>query len=206
MAVTRLFFRTQFRKSFSNRRKIKQRIVAEAVRPSQCVEDNSFGSSAKCSQSLTVARCRQHANKSARALSGWNPLQVAQNASVVGFVIGIRVSLVRLFIVQIRSRVSRRVYSGCSMQSVNLKAGVVGDHDLSGSVATISFGLFSRIRLEGQAVFDHGRQGSEVWDSGNLNSMLQSRSRKIAQLARIRGRNKDLSHHAFEPFVICSVN
>src|ERR1700693_6215915 len=100
VAVLRLFFRAQLCKCFLDLREIKQRIVTEAVCAARSVEDYSLGRAAKRSQSLAVAGRGQHANKSSGAFARRNALQFPQNARVVGMVIGVRVRLVRLFVLQ----------------------------------------------------------------------------------------------------------
>ena len=99
MTVLGFFLRCQFREGFFNLRKIKQRIVAEAVRTARRIENHTFRRAAKGRQCFSIARHRQHSNKSSSPLGGRNAPQLAKYTGVVGLVIGVGVRFVR-FLVQ----------------------------------------------------------------------------------------------------------
>src|ERR1700687_1955860 len=90
--------------------------------------------------------------------------------------------------------IARGVNARSAVQRIHLQTGVVGHDDLSRRVAAIFFRLLARVRFEGEAVFDHGRQGSEVWNAGNFDSVRCGRSGKVSQLSGIRCRNQNSSH------------
>ena len=142
-----LLFRGQFRERLGDLRKIKQWIVAEAIGTPRSVEDNSFCRTAKRSQRLSIARCGQDTDESARALSRWNVLQFAQHPRVVGLVIGIFISLLGTV-----SGVTGRVYARRSLESVNLQTRVVSDNSFSRNTFAIRFGLLARIGFEGKTI------------------------------------------------------
>src|SRR5215472_9983299 len=54
--------------------------------------------------------------------------------------------------------------------------------------------LLARVLFEARAVFDHRRQGSEVRDFRDPDSVCTRRSREIAQLSGVRRGNQDSSH------------
>src|SRR5437016_7158692 len=87
MAELRLLFRAQLGKGFSNLRKIKQRIVAEAVGAAWFVEDNAFGCTAEDSKRFSIASGRDDANEASGAPIGWNALQFADQTGIVGLII-----------------------------------------------------------------------------------------------------------------------
>src|SRR2546422_1645961 len=87
MAELRLLFRAQLGKGFSNLRKIKQRIVAEAVGAAWFVEDNAFGCTAEDSKRFSIASGGDDANEASGALIGWNAFQFANQTGIVGLII-----------------------------------------------------------------------------------------------------------------------
>src|SRR5208282_3050585 len=89
MAVARLFFRAQFSESLLNPRKIKQRIVAEAVRAPRRIQNRSLSRAAKCRQRLAIASHREHAHESSRASLRWSISKFSQDARVVRLIVGI---------------------------------------------------------------------------------------------------------------------
>src|SRR5580658_6547606 len=96
VTVLRLFLGSQLGKCFLNVRKIKQGIVAEAIRAARSVEDDSFRRAAECRQRLAVASSREYADKPASAIRLRNVLQLAKNPRVIGLVVSVRVGLGRL--------------------------------------------------------------------------------------------------------------
>src|SRR5580700_8938620 len=167
------------------------------MRPARSVEDDSLRRPAKCRQRFATPRRGEHAYKSSRSLRGRNIAQLAQHARVVGLVVGIRVSLVRLLILQIRRSVARRVYPRSTVQSVNLQTRIVCDDNFPGSISAVCLRLLACIVLEGKTIFHDGGQGREVGNARYFNVVPQGRSSEIAQLARIGGRDQD-STHCFE--------
>ena len=66
MTVLRLLFRSQFGKSFLDRGKIEQAVVAEPVRSSRDIQKNAFGFTAKYRQCVAVAGRGNDAYKTSR--------------------------------------------------------------------------------------------------------------------------------------------
>src|ERR1700685_1708369 len=89
MAELGLFFGSQFGEGSLNLRKVKERIVAESVGSSRASQDGAFDLSAKGLSGLAVAGGGEDAYEAGAALVGWNIFQFAQQAGVVGFVVGI---------------------------------------------------------------------------------------------------------------------
>src|SRR5215469_15922196 len=96
MAVARLLFRAELGKGLSYVRKIKQRIVAKSIRASKLLLNDAFGSAFKQGESSPVTRGDDPADKSSRALTCRNALDLANELSVVGFVVGIGLRKMRL--------------------------------------------------------------------------------------------------------------
>ncbi len=168
MAVLGFLFRSQLGKCFFNLRKIKERIITEAIHPAWSVEDHPISSAAKQGQRFSITRDRQHTDKSSSTLSKWDILQFVQNARIVGSVIGVRIGLVGLLILQGGSRVASGVHAGSAVQRVDLQAGVVGDNDFSRNVSAVGLGLLSSIGLESKTILNNGGQGSEVRNAGDF--------------------------------------
>ena len=87
MAELRLLFRAQLGKGFSNLRKIKQRIVAEAIGAAWSIEDDALGSTAEDRKRFSIASGGDDANEASGALIGGNPFQFANQTGIVGLVI-----------------------------------------------------------------------------------------------------------------------
>ncbi len=115
---------------------------------------------------FAVTRCGEDADESSRTMGRRNVLQFPQQARVVGIVGGVGAGFGGLV-----GGVASRVYAGRSLQSVHLQAGIVGDHDFSRNVATISLRFLARVGFEGQSIFDDGGQGRELRNAGDLNSV-----------------------------------
>src|SRR5580692_3583654 len=81
------------------------------------------------------------------------------------------------------------------MQRVNLQARVVGYDNLPPSIPAIHLRLFARVGLERQAILDHGGQGREARDAGDLDPVMLRSAGEVAQLARIRSCDENLSHY-----------
>src|ERR1700722_4978990 len=111
VTVAGFFFGAQFGKRLLNLRKTKQRIVTKPVTPTRSVKNNAFGNPAKCSQRLSVPRRSQHAHEPACAFVGSNILQFAQHTRIIGIVVGVSASFVRLGSQQFGCRISCRVHA-----------------------------------------------------------------------------------------------
>src|SRR5437588_12879405 len=96
MAVSGFFFGGKFGECFFDLRKIKNRIVAEAIRASRSIKNNSFCFPTKSSKRFSVARRGQNANKSPRPFVGRDLLHFAEYPRVVSRIIGILVRFVEL--------------------------------------------------------------------------------------------------------------
>src|ERR1700730_9176113 len=68
VAVLRFFFGAEFGESLANLRKVKQRIVAEAIASARRIENYSFRLPAKGSQRFSVASGSEHAYESSGTL------------------------------------------------------------------------------------------------------------------------------------------
>src|SRR5438093_1047579 len=91
MAELRLLFRAQLGKGFSNLRKIKQRIVAEAIGAAWSIEDDALGCTAEDRKRFSIASGGDDANEASGALIGWNINSIARRrASEVAKLAGIR--------------------------------------------------------------------------------------------------------------------
>src|SRR5208282_351275 len=108
-------------------------------------------------------------------------------------------SLVRLFILQLRRGVARRVHSRRSMQGIDLQTGIVRHHNFSRNIAAVSLRLLASVSLKRESVLNHGGQGSEIWDAANLNSMPRSRAGKVPQLAGVGSCNQNAPHKLVAP-------
>src|SRR5437763_918000 len=84
MAELRLLFRAQLGKGFSNLRKIKQRIVAEAIGAAWSIEDDALGCTAEDRKRFSIASGGDDANEASGALIGWNAVQFANQTGIAG--------------------------------------------------------------------------------------------------------------------------
>src|SRR5437879_13516819 len=84
MAELRLLFRAQLGKGFSNLRKIKQRIVAEAIRAAWSIEDDALGCTAEDRKRFSIARGGDDANEACGAMIGGNAFQFGQQTGIGG--------------------------------------------------------------------------------------------------------------------------
>src|SRR5206468_1980709 len=86
-AELRLLFRAQLGKGFSNLRKIKQRIVAEAIGAAWSIEDDALGCTAEARKRFSIASAGDDANEASGALIGWNAFPFANQTGIVGLII-----------------------------------------------------------------------------------------------------------------------
>src|SRR2546427_8536274 len=87
MAELRLLLRAQLGKVFSNVRKIKQRIVAEATGAAWSIEDDALGCTAEDRKRFFIASGGDDANEASGALIGWNAFHLANQTGIVGLII-----------------------------------------------------------------------------------------------------------------------
>src|ERR1700690_2840698 len=83
MAVFSFFFGAQLGKGLADLRKIKERIVAEAVRTTRGMKNDAFRFSVEGLQSVTVAGSGDHADKPPGTVFVGNIVQFAQQPCVV---------------------------------------------------------------------------------------------------------------------------
>jgi len=86
MAVARLLFCGEFGEGLADLRKIKKRIVAKTVGAPRRTQNETFGLAVESCQSVSVARNRDHADKTADAVLVGNVVEFAQQTRIVGFV------------------------------------------------------------------------------------------------------------------------
>src|SRR5579864_1576620 len=189
VAVARLLFGAQFGKRLFDLRKIKQRIVSKSVGAARRIENQPFGGPAKGSESLAIARGGQDAHESSSTLLWRNFSQFPQNTGVVRLVIRVFVGEVRLV-----GCVARGMHAWGAVECIHFKSGVVSHYDLSRRMPAVFFRFFACVVFEGEAIFDHGGQGSEVGNTGNFNSVRCGSSREVAELSGIRSGDEDSSH------------
>ena len=72
-----------------------------------------------------------------------------------------------------------------AMERVDLKAGVVGNHDFSGCITTVLFRFLARVLLEREAIFDYEWAGKRSWEC------WQSQFRAEQRLRQSRGACRD---------------
>ena len=140
-----------------NGRKIEERVVAESVRAARGIEKHAFGLAAKYIQGLTVAGGGDHAYKSGGAIFRGNLSEFANQARVVGLVVGVISDQVRLV-----GGITGRVDAGSAAQRIHFEAGVVGENDFSWGISAVVFGFLAGIGFEGETVLDGGGNGSEI--------------------------------------------
>src|ERR1700749_4625440 len=102
----------------------------------------------------------------------------------------------RLFIVQVRGSISGRVNSGSSIQSIDLKAGIIGDDDLSRSIATVTLSLLPSVGFKRQPIFNNWGEGREARYTGNIDAVPRRRAGKVPQFPRIRSSDKNAAYQA----------
>ena len=95
MAVLRFLLGGQFCEGLFDLRKEEQRIVTKAVRAARRVQQNSLRLAVKCRESMPVAGDSDHANEAAGAVLIRNVVQLAQQAGIVGLVVGVAGFVVR---------------------------------------------------------------------------------------------------------------
>src|SRR5437763_15693362 len=83
MAELRLLFRAQLGKGFSNLRKIKQGIVAEAIGAAWSTEDDALGCTAEDRKRFSIASGGDDANEASGAPIGWNAFRCANPTAIV---------------------------------------------------------------------------------------------------------------------------
>src|SRR5271166_6507002 len=90
MAVFGLLFGGELGEGLADLREVEERIVAEAVGAARRAQNETFSAAVKGRQRVAVPRDRDHADKTAGTILVGNIVQLAQQASVVRFVAGIR--------------------------------------------------------------------------------------------------------------------
>ena len=111
MAVPGFFFRSQLSEGFFNPRRIKQRIIAEAVRAAWSIQNHTFCLSSKYGQNFAIAGGGDHAYETSGPIFWRNFLQFAEQARVVGLVIGIIRKQMGLF-----GGVTCGMHAGCAIE------------------------------------------------------------------------------------------
>src|SRR6266404_5835794 len=116
MAVLCFFFRAQLREGLLNLRKIKQWVIAESTCPSRSVKNHAFGCALKNRQGPAIARRCYPTHKSATALLLLDSLDLANQLSVISFIMRIR--LRPLWIIR---RIARGMNAGSVAQCVHFE-------------------------------------------------------------------------------------
>src|SRR6266849_2653754 len=194
VAVLGLLLRQQFREGLLNRRKVEERVIAKSIRSPRDVQQQAVRLAVKYSQRMTVPGGGDHAHEASRAFFGRDFSQLSNQARVVSLVVGVVPHQVRLV-----GGVTRGMHSRSAGQRIYFQPGIVGQDDFSRSIQTISLDLLAGIGLEGKAVFDHRRKGSEVRKRLDLDPQRGGGSGKVAELARVRCSDQNAGHSVTQP-------
>ncbi len=89
VAVLGFLFGRQFRESLLDRRKVEERVVAKSVRSARDVQQDAFSLAAKNRQRVSVPGRGNDAYKTSAALFWGNFSQLANQARVVGLIVGV---------------------------------------------------------------------------------------------------------------------
>src|SRR5208337_3470441 len=106
MAVLRLFLRGQLGEGFLDLWKIEKRIVTKTIRSPRPVQEYAFRLATKGLQRMPVLRGGNHADKPGGSLLLRNLFQLAQQARVVGFIVGAAVGKISF-----ARRISGRIHA-----------------------------------------------------------------------------------------------
>ena len=184
MAVLGLFFRRQFGEGFLNGRKIEEGVVSESVGATGGIEEQAFGLAAKRVQGLP-SRARRSPNEAAGAVFRGNFSEFADQAGVVGLVVGVVSYEVRLV-----GRITGGVHAGSAAQAIDFQAGVVSENDFSRGICAVVFGFLASIGFEGETVLDSCGNGLEIGERFDRDSQRSSGSGKVTELAWVRSSDR----------------
>src|SRR6476661_2855211 len=94
------------------------------------------------------------------------------------------------------SGIARRVNSGSSAQRVHLKAGIVGQNNVTRGECAVVLSFFPGVGLEGKAILDRGGNGGEIRQGRDGDAQRSRGPGEIAKFAGVRGGDEDTSHSA----------
>jgi len=189
MAVLRFFFCRQLRKCFLNRGKIKERVVAEAIRAARSVEDHPFGSATEHRQGLAIPRRGYDTDETSSALLWWDTSKLSNQARVIRLIISIVLDQVGSV-----GGVARGVNAGSASERVDFESGIVGKNNFTWKIVAVILGFLAGVGFESEAVFDYGGKGREVGKASNVDSASPRGTGKVAKLTWIRSGDQDASY------------
>jgi len=192
VAIVRFFCGSEFCKRFIDRREVKHRIVAKTVRTAKMIEDSAFCFAFKYGDRLPVPRCSNDADEASRT-PGWrNVFHLPKHPGVVQIIIRVGVGEVRLV-----GGIACGVHTGGAIERVNFKAGLVGEHNLSGRVDAVLLGFFPGIGFKRLTVLDRSGQGRKVWKRCDFDSVMAGSSGEVPDLTGV-GCSDQHSLHDFD--------
>src|ERR1022692_3236007 len=151
VAVERFLLGAQFGEGLADLGEVEQRVIAETVRASRRAQENAFGFALKAGQCMAVAGHGDNADEPASAVFVRNVVQFAQEARVIGFVIGV---WGMLWCVALVGSIACGADPWSAAKRIDFQARVVGDYQLAFGVFAVVLGLLARVGFEGQAIFD----------------------------------------------------
>jgi len=152
MTKGELDLRIELSHSFAAFGQIKERVVTEALGAPRRVEDMAFDCAVADGQNVTIARCGEDAAIARMAGFFRRVLQGGKKAEIVALVGRGRWRTREILIFG----VAGGAYPGVTLQSIDLEAGVIGDHDCSRSMVGVVDGLEAGVVFEGGLVFGGG--------------------------------------------------
>jgi secondary thiamine-phosphate synthase enzyme len=133
-------------------------IVAEAGGSARRVEDFAFDDAVGESKDLAVADGGEGAAIAGRIRGGRDGGECGEEAGVVALIRGEAGAWWVTCIVGVAGGAD----AGCSVEGVDLEAGVVGENDRAGRVGRIGKGFDAGVTFEGEFIFGGGRDGGEA--------------------------------------------
>src|ERR1039458_3220326 len=117
----------QFGEGLGDLGEVEQRVIAEAVRASRRAQENPFGFALKGGQGVAVAGHGDNTDEPASAVFVRNVVQFAQEARVIGFVIGVWRMLWRVALV---GRIACGANPWSAAKRIDFQTRVVGAYQL----------------------------------------------------------------------------
>src|ERR1017187_9578877 len=151
VAVEGFLLGGQFGEGLGDLGEVEQRVIAEAVRAARRAQENPFGFALISGQGVAVAGHGDNADEPASAVFVRNVMQFAQEARVIGFVIGVWRMLGCVALV---GRIACGANPWSAAQRTDFQTRVVGDYQLAIGVFAVLLGLLACVGFEGQAIFD----------------------------------------------------
>jgi hypothetical protein len=181
----------EFGHGFVERRKVKERIVAEALVATWGGEDFAFYGAVGGGENFAVSGCGENATIAGgvRACDAGEGLLEAEVVALVRCAGEREVAVVG---------VAGGADAGGSVESIDLEAGVVGEDDLSGRVLGVVQGLEAGVAFKGGLVFFGG---GDLVEAGQGSERDEARGcGEVSQLAGVGG--GDVERHGFLMIVV----